>query len=1104
MEHTKDNKLKVRELTKYERNMLEKKREEHKTNLTRPQVVQGIEYKGEGFRCSEAIICFDDFDVGTMYSKNLKLTNVSLSFNSFKFQPISEEFAKYFEIEHTPAGRISAGIATPFKLNFFPQVRQNLDFVIEAICETGKIQIPVRCRYKKTAVELEKSHVEFGNTIIGEETVMRLKIINKGGMMTKFEFRTKDGRNISTSASTINNLSSNSIRSKIMDHNQNNAIDDIEEDLSVSYEFFNEEMSIDYNSKLDGYSEETIMFTYKPINIKKWKAELLIYFSNFIDQEPLQLTIDGESSNVPIKTQTEVIDFGICIFNSIYKEQIVFENSSKNTSKIEIISPFEVKDFIQFNPVFAFIQPYSKCTVWIKITTEEKMLRYCENYLKKGNKLSIPFRLVCSEQKIPVEFCLNLQLTSQTLLFPKSINFGTVYHGTSMVKEIEFTNKSLLPQKFIFNQKPDFIEFEPKEVPYVVLPNDSRRLNIIFKASKLQKQNGILRAKVIVGKETTKEIEIKYEANVIKLPLSFSSLSVQFPVLQPGELSSFIVDISNISFKDYIYEIQVPSEEISGLKLTPLTNVVPVEKSVKLMIEYQADYRTFDFDTYCKIANNEDNKEKELSKELQKHEKDFMETTEKSTNKMTKVEKERLEEFRAYLGCKIEELRKQMDDIKETKKRDFDADKTLSNYGGNSKTLLYDESKSLQVYRWLIPMLFKPVQEPDTATAKIFIEVQTFVKAPILFCDKAVIDFGIVPVGFKKVETITIQNKGNKEMSLLMDVLPMSSAFNFLSILKCIEPGQAKNFAISFEPINAQKFHETMKIYAENSVNITLKGESIYPEVEVHHNNKSYIDISGALVDDIVEDSFTIQNKCEFDLNFEIVVESSGTKNIKGKSPFVFLPDRGLLAKKETKNVKVIFQPDVPSMHYFARVNVHIEGLKVPKQIFIKAVSSKSQFYVKEAFDFTDKSIQSYISSYAKEKENIFGSELPLTNFVFTFPRDEQAENKIQRLSVNNLKLNKTNLEKPIEYELVMGKDSESARYFKIENCKGKVLPGAASIISIEFIYKKEYEDVPPILENIGKWISLRGELRIAGGYSLDDDLNRKYSVECRGYVDKL
>ena len=1105
MKESKENRLKVRQLTEYERKMLQKKREEHKLNITGPQIVQGIEYRGEGFKCSDELIEFKDFEIGKVYSKTLKLTNVSLSFNSFRFLPIEEQYSKYFEIEHKPAGRVSAGITVHFKLNFYPQVRQDINFTIPVLCETGKIELPVSCMYKRTKIELEQTEVDFGETIIGEEKVVTFKIQNKGGLKTKFEFRNSSGKTISNTVSTMFNLSTNSLKSGGNDSN-NHTInnDELSCDINITNEFFIEEMNIDFNPIIEAYSEQIVSLTYKPINIKKWKTKLQIYFFNFIDQQPIVIDLKGESSSVPIRVLEETIDFGICIYDSVYKDKVVFENNSKNTSKVEILAPMESKDFIHFNPSFAFIQPKSNLEIWIKVETNEKIMRYCEKFLKGEDTLHIPFKLVCSEQKMQIEFYVKFRLTTQTLSYQKSLNFENVFEGTTQVKYIDLHNHSLLIQKVLFYKKPNCIEIEPQEIPYILLPGEEKRLKIIYKAVKINKSSGTIRGKVIVGKETTKEIEISYKANVIKLPLKFSALSVEFPSLQPGEISKHIIQIKNISFKTYIFEIQPPDNSISGLKFVPLVNKINKEKAVKVMIEFKADYRDFTFDQYESLCNSQDTKEGDLQQELEEFKTQLEEINSKLESKISKTEKTQFEEQKMYTECKIEEINKELIERKEEKRKLFKKEDVIRSFGGEFKNLIYKSDKTFQYYRWLVPIVFKPIDEPDTATSVVYLELKTYVKAPILFCDRAEINFGRIPVGFKKVDHILIRNNGDREMELLMDVLPLSSSFNFLSVLKKIAPGEEKNFSISFEPIKVHTFCENLKIYAENSINIQLKGESILPDVDIIHNEQKYLDMGACLKGDTIEKSFEIVNKCEFDLGFEIEVDKFGMENRNGKKPFVFTPFNSVLKPYERKTVTVKFQPEFASEYYFCVVKLKIEQQKRAKEFFIKGTAHSSQFFIQKDFDFSESNINSFISSFVSRKGLV--SIEPAENVIpLVFPKEENESDSVLSLNIGCIKLNQSNLEKPLDYEFKPDPESNNQHYFTLDNMKGKINSG--SQVKLNFKAKMtnmDQYDTPDILNNIGRWVTLDFYLSFTGGYTVEEETNREFLIRCKKFINTL
>lgn len=78
------------------------------------------------------------------------LTNVSLSFNSFKVLPLDDEIKDFFEITYTPSGRMSAGLSTTIQIVFTPKVRkdakgEDIHSVLPLLAETGPIDIPIIC-----------------------------------------------------------------------------------------------------------------------------------------------------------------------------------------------------------------------------------------------------------------------------------------------------------------------------------------------------------------------------------------------------------------------------------------------------------------------------------------------------------------------------------------------------------------------------------------------------------------------------------------------------------------------------------------------------------------------------------------------------------------------------------------------------------------------------------------------------------------------------------------------------------------------------------------------------------------------------------------------
>ena len=59
---------------------------------------------------------------------------------------------------------------------------------------------------------------------------------------------------------------------------------------------------------------------------------------------------------------------------------------------------------------------------------------------------------------------------------------------------------------------------------------------------------------------------------------------MDIPVLQVEESYNLMVQIKNQTQRDIIFEIFLPEYEICGLKITPLVEKIPAEKSTEINI----------------------------------------------------------------------------------------------------------------------------------------------------------------------------------------------------------------------------------------------------------------------------------------------------------------------------------------------------------------------------------------------------------------------------------------------------------------------------------------------------------------------------------------
>ena len=68
-------------------------------------------------------------------------------------------------------------------------------------------------------------------------------------------------------------------------------------------------------------------------------------------------------------------------------------------------------------------------------------------------------------------------------------------------------------------------------IPFVVLPKEQFKLNLVYRGKEKKKEDNILICKIISGSISTKEIKIPFNCEVVKCPLEFSNYKIDYPVL---------------------------------------------------------------------------------------------------------------------------------------------------------------------------------------------------------------------------------------------------------------------------------------------------------------------------------------------------------------------------------------------------------------------------------------------------------------------------------------------------------------------------------------------------------------------------------------------
>lgn len=573
------------------------------------------------------------------------------------------------------------------------------------------------------------------------------------------------------------------------------------------------------------------------------------------------------------------------------------------------------------------------------------------------------------------------------------------------------------------------------------------------------------------------QIKLPYKASVIKCPLKFSSLKVDFPTLQIGERNSHLFVVKNFSPKTYLCEFSLPHFEVCGLRISPMVFKLAKGKSVELNLEFHSFMKKLGYSTLKDLKETlavdphrnfqlrleafkmdeakakqpapvEDDPKKGPAKPTKDVVKDKPAPEKKKTKKEIEEEEERKKKEEEDLKRAQEEERKRR---LEAEAR-FDVKGELAKLGGRMEEFEVEGFVS-QHYTWLVPCYFKPMDEPETARSTMFIEVTSITTSKILISDKAEINFGEIAVGFRKVEELLITNLGKTQADLRMDLLPLLGGFNVLNALKTIPPGKTRNIVIQFEPYNQQEFkrkdtrklfndlttHEeykqTLTIYSgQSSISVKLKGSSVKPEVTINPAD-GLLHLGATLPNEKLEKTFEIKNVSNFSLEFNLKLLGSGIKRTDGQEAFLFIPSKGSLKAGENLQIKVIFNPDRVSEEYFNYVKIDVPNQKTERYLYLKGACFPRQAYVvhykpfempkSEELDFKIEQPLDFVRQ--RDLSFIIGSDLRQIQVAFPkladrVPKDSPLLEK--RLVVGSCKLADPKLEKPVNFELNLIVDS--------------------------------------------------------------------------------
>jgi hypothetical protein len=314
----------------------------------------------------------------------------------------------------------------------------------------------------------------------------------------------------------------------------------------------------------------------------------------------------------------------------------------------------------------------------------------------------------------------------------------------------------------------------------------------------------------------------------MKCPIESDKSKIEFPCLPETESAEVVLQLNNTSSKNYTFEVVPPKPSVSGIIVNPLFKPLPANKSTLVSIKYESAFRDL---TYWTMQEMEPEAESLLAKgpekgapkpnkriqaRVQQLKEEKAEDAAKVADPKAKGGKApapaKKEEAKAPKGGKevkktpqqieeeeAEEERKKVEAIeaeaarKKALEEGFDRTGELKKMGGRVYNFDTDEpSKRTQHYEWLLPVHFRNTASESTESQILYLQVRTTTVQRTLVANCAELDFGEIPVAFKKTQEILIKNVGTMDEPLQLQALTPFGGFSVLNAMRTIRPGETK------------------------------------------------------------------------------------------------------------------------------------------------------------------------------------------------------------------------------------------------------------------------------------------------------------------------
>jgi len=1124
-----EDKLWVPKLTKLEEQYLAAAKERQKQNITSVQRCWGKEFQGDAFLAKPSVITFNDFEVGKRYRQVIEVTNVSLTFNQFKLLPLEDKINDFFEITFIPPGRMSAGVTRYITLWFHPKVNQDINSTFPILAKTGRIDFPLRCTTKKTILTITPQDadanpvIDFGQVLSGESGHRSLRVRNSGALPASYQLVAVESQ------------------SELM--------------RALTWE--------PQQSEFAARTSTSVGFTFKPDGVGSFATVLNLTISNGATGdaklfEERRVLVRGSCIDVPIYAEKEEYDLKTCVYDRVFREDIVLHNRQSVAMKIHVAHPHQIIGELQMNPTVAYIQGHKQQIFSVKFCPKPEFLERHPEHRdghrpNEKNAFRIQVRIVGADQVLPVCTALVGNLTTDAISFqPASLSFGPCLVGSSVITHLTLVNESLLPQRFAFVRLPSFLSVEdvPEDVLQeeeadasrwgmgtavfeggghgevgMLLPLEKKRVCVIYAPESATEMDYRITFKTITGTLCVRDFSIPCRGQGRTPPLILSHTQIDMASIPCGATSKESIELTNPSNVQIMINLMLPPLEVGCLSASPICCTLKPKEKRRLQVEFKPN------EGYVKVFELPAPNARESPEEMEGEANPAAPTSPSGAGPAAVSPDGAVdgEEAKPPGPTPEEHRRDKLRIIRET--------------GGRRWEVVTDAGGSVHA-TWKLPLYVRAKAKGDGSSGgqqdaradhtTMYLGVRTCVLPSVLGVDPAVLDFGEVTAQQRMILPVTLSNCSASEVQHLhMEPLPENACFTVLNAPRPIGT-RAFKLMIEFNPQQVQIYRSTLRLHTQNTrVQVELRGLGVRPVLKIRPEDGvlqvgSVIYSKGAT--DYVTAELEILNESPFELCYKLDKVVPARQHHAGQPPFTLTPSSGVVKGDGSKKVTVTFRPHRPLAVFREKILVNVPNQKEPTFVHLYGHCFSYQVYAMPDVDFgpfgVSQASSAFVDSLAVGTGSSTGADGSFAyqnaqahEFPLVFKHDERVKCILVGASVppGTPKAPQNTPATTYEFQIVQ---SEFSSFFTVEApegaaaaalAKGPVQPGKPAT-RVAFRYKPP-EDASltiadttlDLLGGIGKWITCRARGVLSGGFVPPDaPTTQEIFVELKAYLQQI